>query len=555
MRNRETLGKKVFRVVLIKPSHYDDDGYVIRWYRSMIPSNTLAALYGLCRDLAERKVLGEGVEITISAIDETNTRVSIPDIIKEISADGGLVAFAGVQTNQFPRTMDIATVFRNEGIQVCIGGFHVSGCLAMLPELPQELQDALDMGISLFAGEAEGSLDEVFIDAYRGELKPIYNRMSTLPALESHPTPFLPAEIIHRSAASCSSFDAGRGCPFLCSFCTIINVQGRKSRFRSVDDIENIVRENAKQKIRRFLITDDNFARNKDWEKIFDRLILLREQEGLQVRLFLQVDAMCHRIPNFIEKAAQAGVIFVFIGLESINSENLLSAGKRQNKFSEYRKTLQAWQNEKIMTVVGYIAGFPADTPESIADDFRLMHQELPMDFLQLSLMTPLPGSADHKKLHEAGEWMDTDLNKYDLNHITTKHPTMSADALQRAFEDAQDFFYADEQVKTRLKRSYASGLNIHRAALGNVWYSCCRLEGVSGPDGGVFRLKDRLDRRPGMPVENPFVFYPKLMLHRIRIYSKLAFMYLKYRRMCQAILADPNAAQYTDASFSKADD
>ena len=60
-----------------------------------------------------------------------------------------------------------------------------------------------------------------------------------------------------------SSFDAGRGCPFQCSFCTIINVQGRKSRWRDADDIERILRQNAKQGISRFFITDDNFARNK----------------------------------------------------------------------------------------------------------------------------------------------------------------------------------------------------------------------------------------------------------------------------------------------------
>ena len=51
-------GRKTFRLVLIKPSHYDDDGYVIQWLRSPIPSNSLACLYGLARDCAARDVLG-----------------------------------------------------------------------------------------------------------------------------------------------------------------------------------------------------------------------------------------------------------------------------------------------------------------------------------------------------------------------------------------------------------------------------------------------------------------------------------------------------------------
>ena len=74
----------------------------------------------------------------------------------------GLVALIGVQSNQFPRAMDIARPLRAAGIQVCIGGFHVSGCLSMLPELTPELQEAaMDLGISLFAGEAEGRFEDV----------------------------------------------------------------------------------------------------------------------------------------------------------------------------------------------------------------------------------------------------------------------------------------------------------------------------------------------------------------------------------------------------------
>ena len=68
-------------------------------------------------------------------------------------------------------------------------------------------------------------------------------------------------------------FDAGRGCPFSCSFCTIINVQGRKSRARNADDVERLVRADLAQGVHNFFITDDNLARNQNWEAIFDRLI------------------------------------------------------------------------------------------------------------------------------------------------------------------------------------------------------------------------------------------------------------------------------------------
>jgi len=187
-------------------------------------------------------------------------------VIRQIKAAsaGGFVGFVGVQSNQFTRTMDMAARFREAGIQVCIGGFHVSGCLAMLPKLPDDIQRAQDIGISLFAGEAEGRIEEVFKDAYAWQMKPLYNFLGQLPSIESAPSPFIPAKMLRRSIGSYTTFDAGRGCPFQCSFCTIINVQGRKSRRRSADDVERIIRENAAQGISRFFITYDNFSRNRD---------------------------------------------------------------------------------------------------------------------------------------------------------------------------------------------------------------------------------------------------------------------------------------------------
>ena len=265
--------------MLIKPSHYDDDGYVIRWYRSPMPANSLASVYGLIDDCAQRKILGPDIDIDIVAIDETNTRVRVDRIIADMRANDnfGFVGLVGVQSNQYPRSLHIAKPLRDAGIPVIIGGFHVSGMLAMFPTVMADLQQALDMGVTLFAGEAEGRMDEVVRDAAAGALKPLYNYIDDLPALEDAVTPFLPGNSVRKTIGNVTTFDAGRGCPFQCSFCTIINVQGRKSRRRSPDDVERILRKNYEHGIDRFFITDDNFARNKDWEPIFDRIIKLRE--------------------------------------------------------------------------------------------------------------------------------------------------------------------------------------------------------------------------------------------------------------------------------------
>ena len=75
-----------------------------------------------------------------------------------------------MQSNEFPRAMDIARPLRAAGVQVVIGGFHVSGCLSMLKEIPADIKAAQALGVSIYAGEAEEGLDEMLLDAARGEL-------------------------------------------------------------------------------------------------------------------------------------------------------------------------------------------------------------------------------------------------------------------------------------------------------------------------------------------------------------------------------------------------
>src|SRR6202045_4176981 len=394
-----------FQLVLIKPSHYDDDGYVIRGWRALTPSNSLAAVYGIAADCAERRVLGPDLDVDIEVIDETNTRVDIPALLSRFRRNDGFgcVALIGVQSNQYPRALDIARPFRAAGIAVAMGGFHVSGCLSMLDGRAVELDACREMGVTMFAGEAENRFDELLRDAAAGRLAPLYNFMKDLPAMDGTPVPFLPKRYVERTLGLSASFDAGRGCPYQCSFCTIINVQGRKSRFRSADDVEHLVRLNWIQGISKFFITDDNFARNREWESIFDRLTELREKARIPLGLMIQVDTLCHKIPNFVEKAKRAGVTRAFIGLENINPDNLAAAKKRQNKITEYRKMLLAWKAQGIMTLAGYILGFPADTPETIRRDITIIQRELPLDITEFFCLTPLPGSEDHQTLWKSG--------------------------------------------------------------------------------------------------------------------------------------------------------
>ncbi len=548
--------QKQFQLILIKPSHYDAEGYVVQWFRSTMPSNSLATVYSLARGAAERNILGPDLAIDVIAMDETNTRVRPREIAKLIERNGGLglVGIVGVQSNEFPRALDIARPLRAAGLQVAIGGFHVSGCLAMLNETQADIKVAQDLGITIFAGEAEEGLDEILQDAAQHKLQPLYNHMKNeLPGLGNIPfPPFLPADFVKRTVGNVTSFDAGRGCPFQCSFCTIINVQGRKSRYRSPNSIEQILRMNWEQGIKRFFITDDNFARNKDWEAIYDRIIKLREEDGMDVRFMIQVDTLCHRIPNFIEKSKRAGVTRVFIGLENINPANLIAAKKRQNKITEYRKMLLEWKRFGIMTYAGYILGFPNDTPESIRHDLEIIKRELPLDMLEFFVLTPLPGSEDHKVLFEKGVWMDPDMNKYELEHVVTGHPKMTKEEWQEAYRTAWSIFYTDEHLETVLRRAYASGVIIRSLMPVLFWFSSAvPVENVHPLQWGIFRIKNRRDRRSGLPLESPFVFYGRYAADVARKAIMLAKRWRNLKRIVRKIEADPHAKLYMDEALT----
>ncbi len=551
---QESDHRKTFLLYLVKPSHYDDDGYVIQWLRSEIPSNTLAALHGIAQDCNERRALGDDIDIEIVPVDETNTRIRPRKIAKQIKASsgGGLVALVGVQSNQYPRAIDIARPLRELNVPVCIGGFHASGSLAMLPGVPPEVQQAWDMGISIFAGEAEGRLELVLQDCVNGELKPLYNYLLDLPGLEGVPKPILPKEKINRNMNARTSFDSGRGCPFQCSFCTIINVQGRKSRYRTADDVEEIIRRNAAQGVTSYFITDDNFARNRNWEMIFDRLIDLRENHGIKLKLIIQVDTLCHLIKGFVEKAGRAGVKRVFIGLENINPDNLQASKKKQNRITEYRKMLLDWKSIGAITYCGYILGFPNDTTERILRDIEIIKRELPIDLLEFFKLTPLPGSEDHKVLAAKGAWMEPDLNKYDLEHVCAKHETMSDQEYRDIYRKAWDAYYTPEHVMTLMRRAVASGTKPRTVMRMALWfYGCHKFEGVHPLQGGYFRRKYRRDRRHGLPIENPLVFYAKLVAGIAVKYAGFAALASRYYQLYWRLKRDPERFNYTDTALS----
>ena len=499
-----SLSSRTLRLVLIKPSRYDDDGYVVRHWRGVLPSNTLAAIYSLTEQVAASGVLGEGVEVSLEAYDETVERVDAAVVARRHRArrpdDLTVIALVAVQTNQWPRAADLALEFRRLGLPVLVGGFHVSGILELFPDPTPELREMLDAGVTLVHGEIEEAWGSILNDALAGRLLPRYD-IHERPGLQDAPLPRIPDHYMRRFAyPHMATVDVGRGCPFNCSFCSIINVQGKKMRHRSPEAIERAVRENSKRGIDYYFFTDDNFSRNPCWEAIFDRLIRLREEEGVKVDFMMQVDALAWKIPRFVEKAARAGSSQIFLGMESIRAANLKAAGKTQNKAAEYRRMIDTWHKAGIACHVGYILGFPDDTPESIAEDVRDLLEVLEVDQASFFMLTPIPGSMDHLEMVRNRIPVDADPGNYDSFHPVMRHPRMTGAEWLEAYRRAWRDFYSFDAMKRALLRSN------HRTYWGllknYLWYRAAMIEDAHPMITGFVRLKDRTQRRRGFPVE-----------------------------------------------------
>jgi len=496
------------RVALIKPSKYDDEGYVVRFWKGVYPSNSLNVLHGLTEDVRKRGVLGD-IAVRVDTFDETAEKIPVKKILRwsRVVLTKLVVCLVGVQTNQFPRAVDLGKQFRAHGIDVLIGGFHTSGTINMLGEQEPDIQELIREGIIVVSGEVEGHWDGILADALNGRLKPVYSfakDLKNLVDIQNAPPPVMsPKTMQHFAGRSFGTVETSRGCPFACTFCSIINVQGRIMRERSPESVAELVRRNCLDHgFNFYFFTDDNFARKKRWRETFEALIRLRREEDIKISFMMQVD-LARKPKDFVRLASEAGCTQVFIGMESVNPQNLKAQGKPQNKVEEYANIIQEWHEAGIVVQIGYIIGLPFDTRERVQKDIQYLMEVIQPDVGSFFMLTPIPGSQDHLEMRKRGEWMDPDFNKRDSFHPIIQHPHMTAEEWTQAYEEAWKAFYSRENITDILSRWSHNPRTYWGVVFMLMWYKNAALIEKTHPMiAGFFRLKDRKTRRPGFAID-----------------------------------------------------
>jgi hypothetical protein len=182
------------------------------------------------------------------------------------------------------------------------------------------------------------------------------------------------------------------------------------------------------------------------------------------------------------------------------------------------------------------------------------VQQELSVDLLEFFILTPLPGSADRQQLSKNGMWMDPDMNKYDLEHVTTGHSTMSAADWQATYRNAFELYYSPEHIERMFRRAKASGIKPVRLVNHVLqFYFTFMQEKVHPLQGGFFRRKIRSQRRAGLPLENPLVFYPRRFAEIVTTHVRLVRYYLFLHRLRKKVERD--TVPYRDRALIAVDE
>lgn len=501
-----SFGIRELDVTLVRATNYTDDGYPIKMRICVIRSNTLTQMAALTRDIVNYPFFS-GVKVNVQTIDEAYENVPVKNILRRSKKPGvkSIVMLVGVQSNQFPRAQDIAAWFLPHDVPVLIGGFHVSGMLAMIGET-DDLKQAASKGIVLVAGEVEnGRLPAVLEDVIRKKPKQLYNYLNPTPDLSNLPIPRLTKADFKRSASNFATLDTGRGCVFNCDFCTIINVQGRTMRFRDPKQVAEFVRKSYHEaEVTHCFFTDDNLARNPHWRELFDELIRIREEENIPFTFMMQSDLAARNMKggDFFELASRAGCIQVFFGVESVNKENLRAETKFQNQVNKYKDLVDHCHSLGITCHAGYILGLPFDTPDSIKEDVAEL-QRMGFDSASFYILSPLPGSKDHQEWWNEGRWMHEDFNTYDSAHVAVEPERMTREELQEAWHNAWEQFYSTDYMVNVLKKWRHDKWRFWDRLSFFSWYIyASRVERLHPMNCGFWTLRYRNDRRPGFPKE-----------------------------------------------------
>jgi radical SAM superfamily enzyme YgiQ (UPF0313 family) len=347
------------------------------------------------------------------------------------------LAGIGAMTRMAARAYRMADAIRSAGAKVVMGGPHVTE----VPDEPLGRDGTPRHADAIALGEADDTWPMIVEDAARGQLREVYAPLNSdgkeiKPPLSDYPKiPWetidleqfnlighLPAwsrRLLQRFGMTWKSLyvvpiESGRGCPYGCDFCTVTGFFGDSIRFLSNESVvEEMLRLKARSqreqgKVGVFFI-DDNFAINVKRTKSLLREIIARDAVLPWVA---QISMNLLKDEELLDLIAASGGKWIFIGLESIDSNNLKGVNKGFNKPADYQATLNKLADRGLYAITSFIFGMDGDSP-GVAQRTLSAIESWPPGLPVFGLLTPYPATPLYDRLMQEGRltrpqhWLD----------------------------------------------------------------------------------------------------------------------------------------------------
>ena len=400
------------RVVILKPSKYTADGYVERFRWGFMPNSTVPYL----RSMTPSVVGGTPAEI--HTVDEyVYTDLHYLSLLRQSRGARTLLALVGVQSHQFHRALDLAAYARRNGCMVVIGGPHAMTCDTSMLQ---------DRGVSFALAEAELVWPEILRDAADGELQSVYGREQRWQQELDSPIVVPPGrKDLRRYVIPMLGLYPARGCPFLCNFCSVIKIAGRRIRSQTIASTLASLRAAKAAGVRTIMFTSDNFNKYPEAEELLTAMV----DERLGLEFFVQCDTQVARQEELVALLAKAGCYQMFVGVESFNRQTLLAAQKGQNRPETYRDIVRLCREHGISSHFSNIIGFPQDTPQEIYEHLAALREMSPT-WASFYILCPIPGTEQYDEFLADGLITEKNLDRFDTTCLTWRHPYFSREQL-----------------------------------------------------------------------------------------------------------------------------
>ena len=369
---------------------------------------------------------------TLAALTDEDWEVSIVDENVDAINFSDLpdLAAISIMTPLAKRGYEIADYFREKGVPVVLGGIH-----------PTMMKDEAKIHAdSVVMGEAEKTWPFVLSDFKRGNLKPFY-KSTNFSSLDRLPIPR--RNLLNRKGYFfTNTIQATRGCPFDCEFCSVTSFYGRTYRVRPVEDVINEIAHMEKGFL---FFVDDNIVGKPSYAKeLFKALI------PLKVKWFTQASLNIVKDRKLLDLAQRSGCKGLFVGFESLSQENLKAMGKSTNCVSEYKDAIKMLHDHGIGIQGSFIFGTDYDNKSVFSDVLRFI-EKTHLEAVLFSVLTPFPGTRIYETLQKENRIIDTDWERYDMNHVVFSPKKMTPGELQDGFNWAYRKLYGHRSILVRL--------------------------------------------------------------------------------------------------------